>query len=144
MVSQKVVTINSKLRIKNCPFPQQTQSRLPRDLRFAPNDPVKTASIEDLRKLLKAFFEKAGVKKAVVFGSHSRGSDTRKSDLDLVVVMDTEKRFFKRYDDLEEIYELLPDKTVDLLIYTPEEMKRIAHRGFIKKILEEGQTIYEH
>jgi len=105
---------------------------------------MKTTSTEDLKELLRAFFKKLGIKKAVVFGSHSRSSDTRRSDLDLMVIMDTDKRFFKRYDELAEIYELLPDKAVDLLIYTPDEMKRIAHRRFIKRILAEGQTIYEH
>jgi hypothetical protein len=31
-----------------------------------------------------------------------------------------------------------------MLIYTPEELKKISHRPFVRKMLEEGITIYEH
>ena len=79
-----------------------------------------------------------------MFGSYSRGSETHKSDLDLMIVTDTDKRFFDRYDSFDKIHEILKDKAVDLLIYTPDELDRIAHRSFIKKILSEGYIIYEH
>ncbi len=88
-------------------------------------------------------FKKRGVEKAILFGSYARGSQTKKSDLDLIIILNTKKRFFDRYDDFNEIHDLIRDRNVDLLIYTPKEFKEISHRRFIKTIVSEGKTIYE-
>ena len=42
------------------------------------------------------------------------------------------------------VYEIIPDRSIDILIYTPEELERISHRSFIKTIFREGKVIYEH
>jgi predicted nucleotidyltransferase len=99
--------------------------------------------IEDYKSLFKPIFEKNDVQKAVLFGSVCRDTQTRKSDVDLMIVMRTNKRFFDRFDEFNEILSLVRDRAVDMLIYTPEELDRISHRPFIKKILKEGITIYE-
>lgn len=104
---------------------------------------MKLDEVEKIKKLLRHFFEEMGVNKVILFGSYSRGSETRKSDLDFMIVLDTDKRFFDRYEKFVKIYDYIKDRAVDLLIYTPEELDRIAHRSFIKKILTEGKVIYE-
>jgi len=104
---------------------------------------MKLDEVEKIKKLLHHFFEEMGVNKVMLFGSYSRGSETRKSDLDFMIVLDTDKRFFDRYEKFAKIYDYIKDRAVDLLIYTPEELDRIAHRSFIKKILTEGKIIYE-
>ena len=96
-----------------------------------------------LKALLIPIFVKNNVKKAILFGSCSRDSETRKSDLDLMILMETKKRFFDRYEQFEIIHEIIKDRAVDLLIYTPDELDSIAHRPFIRQILLEGQTLYE-
>lgn len=105
---------------------------------------MNVEEIQEIKELLHSFFEELGVNKVILFGSYSRGSETRKSDLDLMILTDTNKRFFDRYGSFEKIHELIKGRNIDLLIYTPEELDRIAHRSFIKKILNEGKTIYEH
>ncbi|UCD79053.1 MAG: nucleotidyltransferase domain-containing protein [Desulfobacterales bacterium] len=89
-------------------------------------------------------FEEKGVIKAVVFGSFARKTESRKSDLDLLIIVESNKRFFERYESFNEIFELIRGPAIDMLIYTPEEFKNISHRVFIKRILSEGSTIYEH
>jgi predicted nucleotidyltransferase len=84
------------------------------------------------------------VLKAVVFGSFARKTQSRRSDLDLMIIVQTQKRFFERYEAFNEIFELIPDPAIDMLIYTPEEFNNISHRAFIQKIVKEGSTIYEH
>ena len=82
---------------------------------------------------LDPLFEKKGVLRAVVFGSLASGDSSRHSDLDLIVVLSTNKRFLDRYDDLlSEIVLAVPGRDVDLLIYTPEELDRMAERPFIQ------------
>ncbi len=62
----------------------------------------------------------------------------------MLVVQETEKRFLDRYDDLlAEITRAAPGRDVDLLIYTPAELARLANRPFLATILQEGKTIYE-
>ena len=105
---------------------------------------MKQSELDKLRALLTPLFSEIGVLKAILFGSCARDTDTRRSDLDLMIVMATEKRFFDRFDQFDPIHALLKDRAIDLLIYTPDELKGISHRPFIRQILHEGLTIYEH
>jgi len=107
-----------------------------------PTNPTNP-EIKILSKLLTPVFRKNGVEKALLFGAMARGTATRHSDIDLMIVMPTQKRFFDRYDLFNEIHDLIKRKSIDLLIYSPEELKAISHRSFIKKILDEGVTVYE-
>lgn len=61
----------------------------------------------------------------------------------MLIIMDTQKRFFNRHDDFEDIYNEFKGLAVDLLIYTPDELEGISHRPFIKDILHQGEVIYE-
>ncbi|BAM02081.1 MULTISPECIES: nucleotidyltransferase domain-containing protein [Caldilinea] len=100
--------------------------------------------LDEIAERLRPIFEQRRVQRAIVFGSLARGEASRRSDLDLIVVIDTDKRFLERYDDLLlPITRAIPERAVDLLIYTPEELKRIAHRALIATALHEGKIIYE-
>ena len=107
------------------------------------NDTEKN-EIERIKKLLLPVFMESKTKKAYLFGSFSKGTQTRKSDVDLMIITETDKRFFNRYDDYEKIQQILADQSVDMLIYTPDEISKISHRVFIKRILEEGVILYEY
>jgi predicted nucleotidyltransferase len=107
------------------------------------NTKQKLRSRADVKTVLNPILEKAGVIKAIVFGSYARDTATPRSDLDLIIIMKTKERFFKRYDQIDEVYKALEGIAVEILIYTPEELKKISHRPFIQKALSEGQVIYE-
>jgi uncharacterized protein len=100
-------------------------------------------TLEKIETLLYPFFKMHNVQKAIVFGSFARKTNTRKSDLDLIIVMETEKRFFERYDSILDIYGSLKGISADIFIYTPEELERISKRPFMNKALREGTIIYE-
>ena len=101
-------------------------------------------TVDNLKRILTPLFQRQGVLKAVVFGSFARKTESRKSDLDLMIIVPTKNRFFERYESFNEIYELIKGPAIDMLIYTPEEFKNISHRSFIQRVLKEGSTIYEH
>jgi predicted nucleotidyltransferase len=105
---------------------------------------MEAIEIEAIKAQLTPTLRGLGVDRAILFGSFSRRTGSRKSDVDLLLVVETAERFFDRYDRFEEIYAKLKGRSVDMLIYTSSELKRIAHRPFIKRILAEGQIIYEH
>ena len=79
-------------------------------------------TVEAMSSRLMPIFRKHGVQRVILFGSLARGDDTRRSDLDLLVVMETDAAFLDRYDRLlPKIVREVPGRDVDLLIYTPEE-----------------------
>jgi predicted nucleotidyltransferase len=98
----------------------------------------------DLATRLRSTFEKYRVQRAIVFGSLARGEGSRRSDVDLLIVQQTEKPFLARYDGiLSEITLAVSGRDVDLLIYTPEELAQLRHRRWMARVLQEGKTIYE-
>ena len=97
-----------------------------------------------LKKKLRPPIEKHKFQKAILFGSLARGEAYRHSDIDLILIKDTNQRFLDRYDGvLAEFSQALPQWNVDLLIYTPEELAAISHRRFIQRALKEGIVLYE-
>ncbi len=100
--------------------------------------------IEELKSSLSPIFKKYNLTKVTLFGSFSNGTNSKRSDLDLLAICDTQLSFFERLDGiLKEIQLAVPVWGVDLLIYTPEEIEKIKHRTFIRNILTSGIVIYE-
>ena len=79
-----------------------------------------------------------------LFGSWARGEEDELSDLDLLIIKETESPFFDR---LREVSKFLPGNMggVDVLVYTPKEFARMRREGnaFAEMILEEGALIYD-
>ena len=105
---------------------------------------MESGEIERIKQLLQPLFVRTGVIKAMVFGSLATGKGSKRSDLDLMIVKDTDRRFFDRYEEFSSVIDVVRDRAVDMLIYTPRELERISHRPFIKRILKEGIVLYEH
>ncbi len=106
------------------------------------NHPVD--SIDDIIAGTSSVFRKYGIRKAILFGSFARGRQTRKSDIDLILIQDTDKRYFDRFEGiLLELYQNLRSRDIEVFIYTPNEFESISHRKFIQKAVAEGQVIYE-
>ncbi len=102
--------------------------------------------LREIAERLQPIFEWRAerIRRAIVFGSLARGDASRRSDLDLIVVQETDKRFLDRYDGLlQAVTGAVRGRDVDLLIYTPEEFARMAERPFMARALREGKTIYE-
>ncbi len=102
-------------------------------------------TLNRIREQILPALVKYGVQKAIVFGSFARGEPSPRSDLDLLLIQNTDKRFFDRYEGLlmELMLAVQPHREIDLLIYTPQELEAIQHRPFIATILREGRVIYE-
>jgi predicted nucleotidyltransferase len=100
--------------------------------------------LDALTAALRPVFEKHRIRRAIVFGSFARGDVTRRSDVDLLVVQETDKRFIDRYAGLlDDVVGAAGGRAVDLLVYTPAELESLSGRPFVKRILRAGVTIYE-
>lgn len=81
--------------------------------------------------------------RVILFGSAARGDADADSDLDVLVVKDTEEPFVHR---LETMADLCPSGIhADILVYTPGELSRMVadENPFILRILAEGKVVYE-
>lgn len=98
-------------------------------------------SPENLNQL-KTVCHAKHVQKAILFGSHAKNDESKRSDFDLVLIYETPKRFFDRYEDFSDLYPIFNDR-LDLLLYTPKEWISISNRKFIQSINKTGIVIYE-
>lgn len=80
--------------------------------------------------------------KVILFGSRARGQADSRSDIDLAVIAETDKRFVAR---LRESVDVVTESDVDVLIYTPREAAEMLEKGnrFMRTIFSEGRVLYE-
>jgi predicted nucleotidyltransferase len=81
--------------------------------------------------------------KVILFGSFARGDYHAGSDVDLIIIKETDQRFTDRIGTVLEICK--SDLAIEPLVYTPAEIERMQYRenDFILTALQEGQIIYE-
>lgn len=78
----------------------------------------------------------------ILFGSLASGQARLWSDVDLVVVADTDKRFLDRTK--EALLLLRPEVGLDVLIYSPEEFEHLCReRPFFQQEILKGKIVYE-
>jgi predicted nucleotidyltransferase len=86
--------------------------------------------------------KKAGVERIILFGSIAKDEIGPASDIDLIVVQETKKRFIERIGDLYELID--PKYALDILVYTPSEFEEMRKTSiFMNQILREGRLLYE-
>jgi len=111
------------------------QERTARESRRSRLEAALPGMVERLKTL--------GAKRVVLFGSLARGEVGKRSDVDLIVVLDAPGRFLDR---LALVDETLRDRDVplDALVYTSEEFAELSHsRPFLRRALREGRVLYE-
>lgn len=105
---------------------------------------LRGQDVQQIAIKARPIFNKYKIQKAILFGSMARGCQNRKSDVDLLLIQRTEKPYFERFEGLlRELYQVIRGRDIEIFIYTPEELKSIAHRKFIQRALQEGKVIYE-
>ncbi|MCS7181044.1 MAG: nucleotidyltransferase domain-containing protein [bacterium] len=96
---------------------------------------------EELKKILP-YVIKGDVEKVILFGSLAKEKVNKKSDLDLIIIKKTKKKYMDR---LDEIYSSIKSSiAVDLFVYTPSEFEEMSKKNiFIKSVLKYGKILYE-
>ena len=95
----------------------------------------------DLASLVAQLKAMPAVHKVILFGSYAAGRRDLFTDLDVLVVMDSEQDFVHRAGDLHR--RLTVGVDLDLLAYTPQEMERMRDRPFMRHALRTGKVVYE-
>lgn len=95
-----------------------------------------------LEENIRRIFAPVRPRLVLLFGSRARGTEDELSDIDLIVVYDTSKRFLDRLEELYALWDL--PGGVDILAYTPEEFEEMRTRsGFVADALDHGKVILE-
>ena len=100
---------------------------------------------ELIDNIVKKIVDNVHPKMIILFGSYARGNPSEDSDIDLIVIKDSDLKPGKR---AQEIDILFSDRTfpLDIIVYTPEEVKRFkdVNGSFIKDIFESGEIVYDY
>jgi len=107
------------------------------------------ADISDSRQVIDEIVKKIvteySPQKVILFGSYAYGNPDEESDLDILVIKDTDKRPIERWTDIKRI---LRDRnrltSVTPIVYTPKELQERISLGdfFIQEVLEKGKVLY--
>lgn len=87
-----------------------------------PSAPFGGRSSDEIKSAYKLAL-KERVKQAYFFGSFARGEFRGSSDIDLMLVQDTELPFTKRGEQFLDLFDIYP--ALDLLVYTQKEFDRL-------------------
>ena len=100
-------------------------------------------SLVDKLERVRRGLELYGAEKAILFGSSARGDGDEYSDIDLIVIKQTDRRFLDRLADVFDAIE--PDFALDVLVYTPEEFDRMLdeENPLLTEAVRHGKVIYE-
>lgn len=109
----------------------------------AANSPamVRKASLQARTRRILRELRPYRPEQVILFGSAARGESDSESDIDLVIVKRTREPFVRR---LARVARLIGETRVDVLVYTPEEVRRMKDESspFWERIEREGRLLY--
>ena len=105
---------------------------------------IAEVNADVMSQVVRRIVEAARPRKIILFGSRARGNARRHSDLDLLVIADSEQ---PRHCRAAPLYGALRDILVpmDILVYTPEEVEEWSRvpQAFVTTAVREGTVLYE-
>lgn len=114
--------------------------------KMASSTPIVSARLvrmEEIQEKVLAIAEKFNPDKIILFGSYASGAATPDSDVDLLVIIDTDQPT----RDLSVTISLLFKHSfpMDIIVRTPGEIARRLAEGdfFLRDIIEKGEVLYE-
>ncbi len=97
-----------------------------------------------LRQITATLVERISPEKIVLFGSHAAGTATPESDIDLLVILESDLRRDKRQELISRTLRPRP-YPIDILAYTPSEVQACLKdsQSFLTHILKTGKILYD-
>ena len=100
-------------------------------------------ALRDIARFSERLVQEFKPEKVVLFGSHARGTATEDSDVDLLVVMQHERRPVDKAVEIR--LKARPPFPVDIVVRSPATVRDRLRMGdsFLREILDEGRVLYE-
>jgi len=98
---------------------------------------------KELKRILKIIIKKYQPEKIILFGSLANNNIHEGSDIDLIVIKESSKRYFDRVDEL--IHLIHPREALDLFVLTPQEVQGALdeENPYYEEIINKGEVLYE-
>ena len=99
---------------------------------------------DEFRAIMERLVRELHPEKVVLFGTYAYGTPTPDSDVDLLVIMQTDAPPVERFAMVSRTLEPRPFP-VDILVKTPAQIERALAKGVfcIREILTRGRVLYE-
>ena len=100
---------------------------------------TKTKVNQEIKKITGQIVKNYEPEKIILFGSYAYGKPSLSSDVDLLVIKKTRKRFGSRLFDVAKI--ISSEMGTDILVYTPKEWSSGLEKDyyFFKEINNKGK-----
>jgi predicted nucleotidyltransferase len=98
---------------------------------------------DELRRIVEVIKRQYDPERIILFGSMAVRKVHEWSDIDLLIIKKTPKRFIERALEVGRLVK--PRVGIDLFIYTPEEYEFLLKErsSFLLSVLKTGETVYE-
>lgn len=106
---------------------------------------IKRVTKQKIKQVSDKIAKEYKPEKIILFGSYAWGKPTSDSDVDLFIIKQSRKRQIDRMRELRKKLFRYDFPPLDLLVYTPQEMRRRISIGdfFIGDIISKGKVLYE-
>ncbi|MGB9781313.1 nucleotidyltransferase domain-containing protein [Caldanaerobacter sp.] len=97
---------------------------------------------QELARIVEVLIKEYQPEKIILFGSLATNQINEWSDIDLIVIKDTDKSFYERLEEVVKVAK--PTIGADIIVYTPKEIEEMKESMFyVEEILKKGKVIYE-
>ena len=105
---------------------------------------IKKLNDEVLEEMVDRLVKELDPLKIILFGSYSSGEPTEDSDVDILIIKESN---LPRYKRSVPAYKALSGLIIpkDILVYTPEEVEEWSEvpQSFVSGVIDKGTVIYE-
>ena len=102
----------------------------------------KTELENELARIVLVLTHEYEPLKIILFGSLVSGDIHEYSDIDLIVIKDSQKDFYERLKEVGLL--VMPELGADILVYTSEEFEIVKNRLFFREeVLKKGKVLYD-
>jgi len=98
---------------------------------------------EEVKKIVEQIVKNYNPEKVILFGSFAYGKPKKDSDVDLLIIKRTRKRFGARLFEVAKF--IKSELGTDILVYTPKEWEEGLKKKyyFFQEINQKGKILYE-
>jgi len=103
----------------------------------------KSVSLKDIREIVRQIVDRFQPQKVILFGSYAQGKPTEDSDVDLLVVMETNEQALHAAARISAAID--HPFPLDILVFRPSELKASLERkgSFVTEVMTKGIVLHE-
>ncbi|HUW64595.1 MAG TPA: nucleotidyltransferase domain-containing protein [Spirochaetia bacterium] len=96
----------------------------------------------ELARIIDVLVNNYNPQRIILFGSLASGNVHEWSDIDLIVVKESDKDFYERLKEVGLL--VMPEVGADIFVYTPKEFESKKDSLFFREeVFKKGQVIYD-